>query len=190
MFERGERAAWIVVATLVGGCPPGSRSGDDCGGQCAPGVTQCALVSQCDDGDLCTNDECDSGCCKNAPVRCEDDGQFCTGAELCDGATGRCVSTGTPCGAEEWCDEIEDTCTPDESGLSVTIEGCPSQLAPGESIDLVAVPSESSSVLAFQWELLDGQGSLDGATAQTARLTVSTPPGGGPTQVVVQVTAA
>jgi len=51
-------------------------------------VGLCEATPACDDGDLCTADECDSvtGECSHPPVMC-DDGDECT-ADLCIGAEG------------------------------------------------------------------------------------------------------
>jgi hypothetical protein len=58
-------------------------------------------------------DTCDevNDTCVNTPddTACPDDGQFCTGLEICDPIAG-CVSTGDPCPAGTVCNEDTDTC--------------------------------------------------------------------------------
>lgn len=60
---------------------------------------ECAEDGDCDDGDLCTIDECREGACVAAPVDCSD-GNSCT-SDSCDPSTGACtitnVSNGTLC---------------------------------------------------------------------------------------------
>ncbi len=73
---------------------------------------QCLDNTDCDDGNLCTNDVCiPTGTCENPPLAdgtlCADDGLFCNGLESCTG--GFCASAGDPCGGAA-CDEIFDTC--------------------------------------------------------------------------------
>ncbi len=70
-----------------------------------PCVTACAIAGECDDGDLCTSDNClPSGFCENLLVDC-DDGEECT-EDTCGSATG-CVNTdratGTLCGVFNPC---------------------------------------------------------------------------------------
>jgi hypothetical protein len=71
----------------------------------------CTVDSDCDDGDECTVDTCDtaSGSCLNDPVAlfC-DDGDNCNGFESCDPGTGACINDGTALD----CDD-NDACTTD-----------------------------------------------------------------------------
>lgn len=71
----------------------------------------CLADSDCNDGVECTSNRCIHGGCVYTPVNanCEDDGQFCTGTEICDAQRG-CISTGTPCGELEFCNEKSDRC--------------------------------------------------------------------------------
>jgi hypothetical protein len=100
-------------------------------------VDLCADVD-CDDGDLCTTDTCDSltGECSNDAVECDagtscdadtgecvaivctadgdcDDGLYCNGSETCDLTdpdNGFCVDGTSPCTDAQTCDEDTDTC--------------------------------------------------------------------------------
>jgi len=107
------------------------------------GVT-CAFCQDdddCDDGDLCTIDTCntETGVCEHAPVECDDgwtctsdlcdpsdgecvfvescpsNGLFCDGVEGCD-EFGECHSPGDPCQPDEVCDEDTDVCIPVSQG--------------------------------------------------------------------------
>ncbi|RME38100.1 MAG: hypothetical protein D6788_08090, partial [Planctomycetota bacterium] len=64
----------------------------------------------CDDGDACTTDTCDSatGDCVHTPVVC-DNGLFCDGVETCDSASG-CQAGTPPCSEGQACDEDNDRC--------------------------------------------------------------------------------
>jgi len=98
-------------------------SGDPCGADAGEACNEeedrcdaCGLEGQapCDDGSLCTNDACVDGRCVSSNVVCVDDGLFCTGAEVCDPATGECISEGDPCDMpEEFCLEGVDVCVVD-----------------------------------------------------------------------------
>lgn len=78
-------------------------------------INPCDFVT-CDDGNACTVDTCDAGTgdCSFAPdpnIVCNDNGNFCDGAEICEPSTGLCLSTGTPCEAPNAvCCEGNDTC--------------------------------------------------------------------------------
>ncbi|HOX46478.1 MAG TPA: hypothetical protein PK668_22935 [Myxococcota bacterium] len=103
----------------------------DClGGTCQAG--QCAVTplgdgTGCDDLDPCTSgDTCQAGACQGTAYSC-DDGQYCNGAETCDGLGG-CQNAGPPCvlTCKGACDEEADACQPDppttacEDGVSCT----------------------------------------------------------------------
>jgi len=86
------------VAAPIPGCIPDDR---------------CLTNSDCNDSNSCTADFCDSlGQCSNPPLpsgsSCGDDGVFCNGSEVCDGA-GTCTSSGDPCSGNS-CDETNDVC--------------------------------------------------------------------------------
>jgi hypothetical protein len=74
-----------------------SITGRDFGNQPSGG---CQSNADCDDGDSCSNDVCESGICTNTEVVCED-GLECT-VGICDPAAGACsfslVDDGTSCG--------------------------------------------------------------------------------------------
>jgi len=70
----------------------------------------CVDAADCDDGDLCTTDTCDSdGSCTNDPI-------MCPAGETCDEATGDCLAGN--CTSDADCDDGDlcttDTCTADE----------------------------------------------------------------------------
>jgi len=113
---------------------------------------QAGTPLDCDDGDLCTIDSCDSLTgCANVPVDCPagqecnsadgqcypipgctddadcDNGFFCDGAEICDAGT--CVS-GTPPDCDDGvnctvdtCDETNDVCVNTPDDLSCSVDG-------------------------------------------------------------------
>ncbi len=63
----------------------------------------------CDDGDPCTTDTCNAGNCAHTPLFC-DDGLFCNGVDTCDPAVG-CVPGAAPCAdPTPVCDEDNDQC--------------------------------------------------------------------------------
>jgi hypothetical protein len=85
-------------------------------------LVDCVDDSDCDDGDVCTDDVCDlaSGTCLNFPTGscCVDDadcddGNVCT-EDVCDPTTGDCSNDGTPdcCVTDSDCDD-GDECTDD-----------------------------------------------------------------------------
>jgi 3-phytase len=96
-------------------CDDGNTdSGDGCSSDCK---TECTLDSQCDDGNVCTLNTCNTvtNLCNppagtNEGQACTDDGQFCTGTETCQ--SGRCASSGNPCTSPSFpvCNEDSNTC--------------------------------------------------------------------------------
>lgn len=82
-----------------------------CQGTCEITIT----LTECDDGNPCTDDSCDTltGQCMHTPVDC-DDGEPCTD-DSCDPLTGKCVHTprvcddGNPC-TEDSCDPLTGEC--------------------------------------------------------------------------------
>ncbi|TFH25223.1 MAG: hypothetical protein E4H03_01420 [Myxococcales bacterium] len=103
----------------------------DCGqGACEPSAGLCVpgppIEADCDDGDACTVDLCDSAQgCATTPVIC-DDGDACT-VEICDPATG-CVSTPLDCSLLDEpcvvgvCEQVAGVCVAE----AVDGEGCSS----------------------------------------------------------------
>lgn len=87
----------------------------------------CTSNAQCNDGNPCTTDRCQSGACVNTPVAngtaC-DDGLYCTNpdtctAGVCGGPARDCSSAGGPCMVGR-CDEAGDRCygVPQPDGTS------------------------------------------------------------------------
>jgi hypothetical protein len=125
------------------GCQPSTdpcAAGGECNDACDEEFDLCADSSgtPCtDDGNVCTNDECDGqGACIHPDnvVGC-DDGLFCTATDQCSG--GSCVGSGDPCtgGTEcnDACDEVGDTCA-DPFGTSCTEDQnvCTADICDGE----------------------------------------------------------
>jgi hypothetical protein len=88
------------------------EDGDLCtaGDSCIDGVCSPGIVADCDDGNPCTSDVCDSatGACATTPltgVSC-DDGDPCTPTSACE--DGACVGVGAPC----------------DDGLACTLDVC------------------------------------------------------------------
>src|SRR5262245_38724142 len=80
------------------------------------GCTPCASKADCDDGDQCTTDTCDSSVCGSFLVegckRCTtaadcDDGNVCNGVETCDPATGCHAGTPLSCDDGNACNGVE-----------------------------------------------------------------------------------
>jgi len=115
---------------------------------------ECLRDADCDDGDACTDERCESGLCAGSPP-C-DDGEPCNGRETCDPATARC-RPGVPLADGVGCGDA-DVCNGDErcgggvcrSGTSLvchdadpcTLDGCDPaagcRFAPAEDFGLVA----------------------------------------------------
>ncbi len=98
-------------------------------GACVP---TCTSDTDCNDGDLCTMDQCTAGACVNTSVDCPagetcnvctgecggpctdasqcDDGLFCNGVEFC--LDDECQACTSPCAASQTCDEQIDECAP------------------------------------------------------------------------------
>lgn len=93
----------VALTCQVGAC----QADGTCLGEttCAAGESCCGdgTCMDCDDGNPCTEDSCDSSGCVNTPLDgtpC-DDGDFCTGTEVC--SAGTCQSSGDPCVAPTVC---------------------------------------------------------------------------------------
>ncbi|MBW1811263.1 MAG: hypothetical protein JRJ87_23940 [Deltaproteobacteria bacterium] len=90
-------------------------------------VRGCQAAADCDDGDDCTQDLCDTGSCSN-PLEtdgtlCTQNGSFCDGPEQCFG--GICTSIGNPCSPESecnFCNEGQSNCF-DDAGTVCTDDG-------------------------------------------------------------------
>jgi len=103
--------------------------GADCADVCDEGAGSCntaAGTSCTDDGNVCTNDECDgAGACvhPNNTASC-DDGLFCTDTDVCSG--GACTGSGDPCAGgadcQTTCDDVADACL-DPAGTACTDDG-------------------------------------------------------------------
>jgi hypothetical protein len=95
------------------------------------GTAACSADSECDDGNPCTTDSCDSAVgCINDAVLCPDDGDLCT-TDACDPGTGQCDSTPVTCDdgvscTIDSCDAVTGECVVDDSQ-------CPVCLDPGAS---------------------------------------------------------
>ena len=78
--------------SLAVGCDDGGGGGGTGGGTGGSGGSEglCEGV-ECDDGDLCTDDECDpaDGTCSSVPVDCNDN-NYCTTDPACDPLDGEC----------------------------------------------------------------------------------------------------
>ncbi len=74
----------------------------------------CSVSADCDDGIVCTLDNCLAGICNHQPSNtfCPSDGIFCNGFEFCDGSIG-CASTGDPCSGGLICNEATNACDPE-----------------------------------------------------------------------------
>ncbi len=72
-------------------------------------IVECQTTGDCDDGNLCTTDACNTGVCvyTNNTLPCED-GLFCTSGDTCSG--GACVGGSDPCLAPLLCNESLNAC--------------------------------------------------------------------------------
>jgi hypothetical protein len=118
--------AELVCAESHGVCGPADRvaactgflDGASCEIARLPGVCQrgmcelmpCESASDCNDGNLCTDDVCNQGHCENeANTTPCDDGKFCNGPDRCQAE--ECVPTGVPpCGGNTMCSEELQSC--------------------------------------------------------------------------------
>ncbi|MBN2498407.1 MAG: hypothetical protein JXR96_27700 [Deltaproteobacteria bacterium] len=90
--------------SLICACYTGFRNNGPLVCEPDPGSGYCFVDSDCDDGDVCTDDICGAaGDCQHpfnlAPCN---DGLFCTSTDVCDGA-GHCVGRGDPCAGGDAC---------------------------------------------------------------------------------------
>ncbi len=93
----------VALTCQVGAC----QDDGTCLGEttCAAGESCCGdgTCMDCDDGNPCTEDSCDPSGCVHMPLDgtpC-DDGDFCTGTEVC--SAGTCRSSGDPCESPTFC---------------------------------------------------------------------------------------
>jgi len=93
---------------------------------------ECILDSHCTDGVPCTDNACVANSCVFTAndANCADDGQYCTGLERCDAATG-CYSEGDPCAASGYyCNDTTDRCDECQvnahcnDGIFCTVDSC------------------------------------------------------------------
>ena len=93
---------------------------------------ECCFDADCVDPNFCTTDTCVNGVCQHTPVKCNDDGIFCNGGNLCNPANGQCEFTGNPCsGGTPICCEDTDSCAAEccfdsecNDGLLCTNDAC------------------------------------------------------------------
>jgi hypothetical protein len=71
---------------------------------------ECLVNADCDDTNVCTDDDCSLGSCvyTDNASSC-DDGLYCNGTDTCAGG-GCSAHAGNPCVAPDVCDEATDTC--------------------------------------------------------------------------------
>jgi len=85
-------------------------------------AVSCGSDPDCDDGNACTTDSCDTITgCVNDPINC-DDGIACT-TDSCDPATGECVSVDD--GTCPNCSPVGGNCTDDTDCCSNKCRGKP-----------------------------------------------------------------
>ena len=160
-----------------------SVSGDGCEGDC---TFSCHVSPDCDDGNVCTDEECVEGgngqiCTTTFNTSPCDDGLFCTVNDVCDGA-GLCAGSGNPCDdsidcTTDNCDEDTDSC-PDPAPQDAI---CPSGQycvpgCAGNSSGCMAIPSGlnlSCTTPATIPSSSDCNISLDGMSGQSGCLNCS-----------------
>lgn len=111
-------------------CRVGVCRGEACEQEltCAEGEHCCGdgTCQNCDDGNECTRDYCDSTGCHHEPLvdtPCTDDGVFCNGVERCvaGGGTSTCTSVEPPCPGN--CDSVADTCQCEMNSDCTDVDG-------------------------------------------------------------------
>jgi hypothetical protein len=108
LFCNGTESCW--AGACQSGTPPCAdlEHCDEDLDVCRP----CAGAAECDDGNPCTVDACDTGNCTHtacADGTACDDGLYCTTVDACQ--SGVCVGTGSPCGDGcARCDELARAC--------------------------------------------------------------------------------
>jgi hypothetical protein len=72
-------------------------------------IDECQVAADCNDGNICTDDICNSGVCENTNnvLSCTD-GLFCTVGDVC--VNGDCVGSSDPCVAPLLCSEALEAC--------------------------------------------------------------------------------
>jgi hypothetical protein len=123
-----EAVAGETLLVRVGGYSGAQGEGTISVGCTDSGGGGCSTDGDCDDGDLCTTDSCDSGTgvCSFAAIVC-DDGDACT-IDSCDASSGACVGDPNPAclciptenpevscsdGEDNDCDDLTDADDPD-----------------------------------------------------------------------------
>lgn len=104
-------AETCVSGSCQAGTPLNCNDGNACTADSCNTTTGCVNTPiSCNDGNACTADSCDAGSgCVNTPVNC-DDGDACT-ADSCDSGTGACVNDPiTPCCGNGSCESGENQC--------------------------------------------------------------------------------
>ncbi len=106
-IDAGTNAAPSLPLTDLDGNPRITGAMVDMGAYEFGGGDPCTSAAECDDGNLCTADSCDSGVCSNL-TSCND-GNACT-TDSCDAVTGECTVDPIVCGDADAC--TVDSCDP------------------------------------------------------------------------------
>ena len=123
----------------------------------------CVFDANCDDDNLCTDDQCNGSICEyTANTLPCDDGLFCTGIDTCTG--GQCVGAVSPCLPGQVCDEVCDTCVSGSCLLptAVALGGRTFTVTPADGTQPVAlrVNGMSSNVSCVQARYIASDGRL------------------------------
>ncbi len=109
--EDDEDADAGTDSATTGSNPSTTASATDTQSETTGPLLACMFAEDCDDGDLCTADNCVNSFCANDPITC-DDGVDCT-VDSCDPGTGACSNTAddTLCIDDDLCNGAE-SCNP------------------------------------------------------------------------------
>jgi hypothetical protein len=126
---------------------------DACDGQ---GACVGGAAVNCDDGNACTNDSCDTALgCVHTPLNC-DDGNACNGVETCNPSSGCVPGTPLSCDDGNACNGLE-TCSP----ASGCVPGTPVVCAPPDQCHAAGVCNPGTGVCSYA-NLPDGTTCDDG----------------------------
>lgn len=137
LFCNGADACSNGICSIHAGDP--CTGGPECTDACDEFADTCNLpagTACTDDGNLCTDDECDGtgNCVSFGNSEPCDDGLFCTATDVCAGGT--CVGGGAPCQTNEFCHEPTDTCPIAGNNVILRVAPGSESVAPGNTVTL------------------------------------------------------
>jgi hypothetical protein len=105
----GDDFTFASFCVTAGDCDDANVCTDD---DCVSNVCEYTNnTAPCDDSFYCNGtDTCSAGNCSHAGNPCPDDGLFCNGVESCDEVNDQCTQSGDPCPPDASCNETTDSC--------------------------------------------------------------------------------